>query len=477
MNRSVLRMLRGLVWLVAILCAWKLRWTVVSESQASAGDGLQYFQLTQTIKLFHRFAYLPSLPLTFTRLPGYPLFLALIQPARMVGLEEHLIWASRANVMLDLATALLVAAIGRRLRMGQLAQLLGFAAVIVSPPLFMLSTHALSEPLVTCLLTLAVYLALWAKDAQTSGAKDHLALLTGFTLGLAQLVRVDSLLVIPAVLLLLWLAATGSRQRLRLWALCLGVCSVTFAPWPLRNLRLFGSPHFGGSPWIDQDGSPLRLGMMRWYQTWATGRTDGEGFDLFLVARHAPLPPTRPNVITPLMYDDAAERSELVQICSQYSQEGLSPAVDKRFYRLALRRLVRHPFRVLVVLPLRRLVTLWSPMPPYEMGIRSALLHLPDARERWDRFGSMLLLLSLAGACFALSEPGKRRWVAALWLVPVLRSGAFVYLHPIPLQRYFVEALPIVLLFSGYALAWPIARLQELLSVMVRRSDCSEPSL
>ena len=76
MNRSVLRMLRGLVWLVAILCAWKLRWTVVSESQASAGDGLQYFQLTQTIKLFHRFAYLPSLPLTFTRLPGYPLFLA-----------------------------------------------------------------------------------------------------------------------------------------------------------------------------------------------------------------------------------------------------------------------------------------------------------------------------------------------------------------------------------------------------------------
>ena len=52
---------------------------------------------------------LPSLPLTFTRLPGYPLFLALIQPARMVGLEEHLIWASRANVMLDLATALLVA--------------------------------------------------------------------------------------------------------------------------------------------------------------------------------------------------------------------------------------------------------------------------------------------------------------------------------------------------------------------------------
>lgn len=477
MSQHVLRGLRSLVWLVAIVCAWKIRWTVAGESQSSAGDGLQYFQLTQTIKLVHRFAYQPSLPLTFTRLPGYPLFLALIQPSRFLGLEEHLIMASRANVVLDLITALLVAAIGRRLQMGQLAQLLGFFAVIVSPPLLMLSTHGLCEPLVTCLLTLAVYLALSAKDVQASLGKDHLALLAGVVLGLAQLVRVDTLLAIPAVLVLLGLGVAGQRQRARLCLLCLVGWAVAFAPWPLRNLRLFGAPHIGGSPWIDQDGAPLRLGMMRWYQTWATGETDGEGFDLFLVARHAPLPPIRPNVITPLMYDDEAERIELAALFDQYCRDGLSQAVDQRFYRLALRRLTQHPVRVLVLLPLRRLQTLWSPMPPYEMGIKSPLLRLPELRERWDRFGSMLLVLSLAGACFALSEPRKRRWVLALWLVPVVRSGAFVFLHPIPLQRYFVEAMPILLLFSGYALAWPIARLRELLSVMVQRSACSEPDL
>lgn len=477
MNRSVLRMLRGLLWLIAILCAWKLRMTVVGESQASAGDGLQYFQLAQTVKLFRRFAYLPSLPLTYTRLPGYPLFLALIQPARLVGLEEHLILATRANAVLDLITALLVAAIGRRLGMGQLAQLLGFGAVIVSPPLLMLSTHGLSEPLVTCLLTFAVYLALSVHDAKTSQSKDQRTLLAGLLLGLAQLVRVDAVLGIPAVLVLIAIGASDRSQRIRLCALCLVVWAVTFAPWPLRNLRLFGSPHFGGSPWIDQEGSPLRLGMMRWYQTWATGQTDGEGFDLFLVARHAPLPPHRPNVITPLMYDDEAERTELASLFDKYNREGLSPAVDRQFYRLAAKRLVRHPVRVLVLLPLRRLQTLWSPMPPYEMGIKSSLLRLPELRARWDRLDSMLLFLSLAGTCFALSEPNKRRWVVALWLIPLVRSGAFVYLHPIPLQRYFVEAMPIVLLFSGYALAWPLARLRELLSVMVRRSACSEPTL
>ena len=71
----------------------------------------------------------------------------------------------------------------------------------------------------------------------------------------------------------------------------------------------------------------------------------------------------------------------------------------------------------------------------------------------------------------------QRRWAAALLLIPLVRSLVFAFLLPIPLQRYFVEAIPVLLLFSGYALAWPIARLQELLSVMVRRSDCSEPSL
>ena len=472
-----LLILRGLLWLAAILIALKLRLIVVGESQSSAGDGIQYYQLSQVLRLEHRFAYSPGAPLTFTRLPGYPLFLALLAPGRPIDLATHLIMATRANALLDVGSALVVAAMARRLGMGMLAQLLGFGAVVVSPPMLMLSTFGLSESLVTFLLTLAVYLALRVKDAPTSAHKRRSAIAAGILLGLSQLIRVDALLVIPSLLMLFGLLQGSWQKRLSLMGLCLGLAALTFAPWPLRNLRLFRATYAGGVPWIDQEGVPLRLGMMRWYQTWATGRQDGEGFDLFLVARHAPLPPSRPNVITPVMYEDERERQRLAALFDKYCREGLSPAVDQQFYRLAWQRFKHRPFRILVELPLVRLKTLWSPMPTYEMGIHSTLLRLPEERERWDRFGSLLLLLSVAGVCFALSEPHKRRWVLALVLIPIVRSVAFVYLHPIPLQRYFVEAMPVLLLFSGYALAWPIDRLCELLSVLVNRSSTSEPSL
>ncbi len=476
MKRGGLLILRGLVWLTVILLALKLRLIIVGESQSSAGDGIQYYQLSQVLRSEHRFAYLPGAPLTFTRLPGYPLFLALLAPAQPIDLPTHLILATRTNALLDVGSGLVVALMASRLGMGLLAQLLGFGAVILSPPLFMLSTFGLSESLVTFLLTLTVYLALGVKDSSTWAHKQWSAIGAGVLLGLSQLIRVDALLVIPSLLLLFWSVEGPRRKRLALMGLCLGMAALTFAPWPLRNLRLFRATYAGGVPWIDQGGVPLRLGMMRWYQTWATGRQDGEGFDLFLVARHAPLPPSRPNVITPVMYEDERERQRLAALFDKYCREGLSPEVDRQFYRLAWQRFKRRPFRVLVELPLVRLRTLWSPMPPYEMGIKSTLLRLPEERERWDRFGSLLLLLSVAGACFALSEPNKRRWVLALVLVPVVRSVAFVYLHPIPLQRYFVEAMPVMLLFSGYALAWPIERIRELLSVLVNRSASSEPS-
>ena len=172
MKRGGLLILRGLVWLTVILLALNLRLIIVGESQSSAGDGIQYYQLSQVLRSEHRFAYLPGAPLTFTRLPGYPLFLALLAPAQPIDLPTHLILATRTNALLDVGSGLVVALMASRLGMGLLAQLLGFGAVILSPPLFMLSTFGLSESLVTFLLTLTVYLALRIKDSSTWAHKQ-----------------------------------------------------------------------------------------------------------------------------------------------------------------------------------------------------------------------------------------------------------------------------------------------------------------
>jgi 4-amino-4-deoxy-L-arabinose transferase-like glycosyltransferase len=98
------------------------------------------------------------------------------------------------------------------------------------PTMFMLSALGLCESLVTFLLTMAMYLAVRTRGSDPS--KRWLwAALAGLFLGLAQLVRVDSLFSIPAVLAVLGLTAASWRERWQSWVLCLGVAALCFAPW------------------------------------------------------------------------------------------------------------------------------------------------------------------------------------------------------------------------------------------------------
>ena len=99
-----------------IAAALLFRLAVVSSYQAPAGDGLQYFKLSHELRQNRRFAYAPPpAPLAFTRLPGYPLFLAFIaQPSLPLTLEQHLLWATRWNALLDVASGVLIFAILRK---------------------------------------------------------------------------------------------------------------------------------------------------------------------------------------------------------------------------------------------------------------------------------------------------------------------------------------------------------------------------
>ncbi len=455
------------LWLMLVGLALWLRLSLVTEFHSAAGDSVQYHQLAQELRHAGRFAYGPEPePLTWTRSPGYPAFLALLSPARPLSLPEQMVVATRANAVLDVGTALLVAAMSRLLGLRLLAQLFGFGAVVLMPPMFMLASVGLSESLVTFLLALATALTMAARQ---SDRPKFWTVAASMVLGLALYVRLDAVLTLPALLLLLWVSSRPRSQRVALVLLCLGITTLTYAPWPLRSWRAFGVVHVGSSPWIDAQGVPLPMGMMRWTQTWATGRVDGEGYCFLAAALHRPLPPSRPNIILPTMYDDEAERQRLVALYNQYSQEGLSPAVDSAFYALAAERLRRHPLRTLVVLPLYRIRTQWSPMPSYELAMRSKLLGLPTRRADWNRFGSLLLLLSLLGASMSMVDRQRRGTTLALLAIPFVRSVVFAYLHPIPLQRYFVEAIPVLLVFSGYALAWPLLRLYELLRIPLSR--------
>lgn len=436
---------------------------VLASYRASAGDGLQYYQLAQSLRLDGRLAFArPPAPLAHGRLPGYPLFLAALtavggtaagrgaEGREPLTLASHLRWATGANLVLDggsaLLTALLLARFGQRRRVALAAGLL----VLVCPVLVFLSAYGLSESLATFLTVAALTLALLAVgEPRARRCPVGACFLAGAVAGLGLLVRVDALTTLPAA----WLAFRllgGARWRRLVLAHALGVLLV-FAPWPLRNLLHIGAPHVLGAPWLDQSGRALPLGMMRWMLTFGRG-APGESLLILRVAESQALDPRDPGVLTPTMYDTQEERARIAALYAYYNRWGLA-AADWQFSALARTRLQRAPLRTLLVLPLQRLRWLWSPLPAHELPMKVAWLGLPEWRWAYDALGVLLLVPGLWGATRLWRQgPRGRALVLVFGAAVVGRSVFYCYAHPFPVQRYLAEAMPALLALSACAL-------------------------
>jgi hypothetical protein len=444
-------------WILMIAAALAFRIAVVASWHAPAGDGIQYYKLSQELWRHGRFAFgpEPQEPI-WSRLPGYPLFLALVVHGAPVGLDTHLRRATVANALLDVGTALLMASLLARRRSGRGAPELTFALVIFCPLVLFLSCYGLTESLATFLGALEVWLAARAAE------RGSLALIAaaGLTGGVAQMVRVDMLGFVPVVLVL-WLGATAiPRRRIAAGAGLFALAfALGFAPWPLRNQLRFGEPHPMGTEWIAQDGSPLPTGMLRWMRSWS-GNRPGEAYPLMMVANRRPLDPNKRGELLDVMFDDEAERAEVTALYRRYDAERLSPDVDAGFAQLARERARKHPLRQYVGLPFLRMITLWSPVPSYELPMRSALLWLPRLRVLYDIVLMLLLAASVAGV--ALLFRRDRTLATALVVGVVVRTFAIAYEHPFPTQRYQAELLPLLMVAAAVALSAGVERLRKL---------------
>lgn len=428
-------------WLALALVAAALgfRLLLVDDWRAPAGDGLQYYALSQSLLRDHRLAFAPPpAPPQYARLPGYPLFLAAVVHRAPASLGQHLRRATLANVFLDLGTAALVFFMLRRRRHGRADAWAGFVAVASCPILAFLCCYGLSESLATFLTTLVLFCALqpgW-----------RWALAGGAALGALQLVRIDGGIIVPAAALAIYVTDRAWPDRL-LRAGAFGVAAlVVFAPWPLRNLHQFGAAHPEGTYWMRQDGTPLPMGMMQWMRSYGTGAW-GEDYNLMSVANDAPMQIERPGIVLPVMYDDARERAEVVAAFQLYNRERFSPRVDAEFMRLAAERRQRHPFRYWVGLPLRRLVAEWKAMPEWELPMRAPRFGLPAERAHWVTYEQLLFALALLGAALLVRRDGAL--VAVVVTAVAARSLLHAIAHPFPVERYLVESFPALLMLSG----------------------------
>jgi 4-amino-4-deoxy-L-arabinose transferase-like glycosyltransferase len=436
----------GAIALAVVGGALAFRLAVVNSWHAPAGDGLQYYALSQTIEADHRFAFGANKPPQYSRLPGYPLFLAAVVHEAPTPLHTHLWKATMANALLDVATALLVFLIVRDRRLCLGAATAAFVAVIVCPMLLFLSCYGLSESLATFLTTLTLFLAL--RDGR------RWALAAGAAFGLLQLTRIDGFALLPALALALYFGARAWRERLVRAALFAVAAVVVFSPWPIRNMVRFGAPHFEGTAWMRQDGTPLPLGMMRWMRTWGTGEW-GQDFALLKVANDGYLKVDRGGIVLPAMYDNDAERALVVSIFEHYNHGGLTPTVDAEFERLAQIRKQQSLYRYYVKLPLLRLRAEWTPMVEWELPMRTRVLHLPASRHLYDIFERVLFALALLGA--AMLARRDARFVAIIVAVVGARAALHAFAHPFPVERYMVESFPAMMALTGCGVMLPIA--------------------
>lgn len=433
-------------WIAAGLLGLGLwfRLAVIASWHAPAGDGMDYYALSQELRREGRYAYGPApQPLSYARMPGYPLFLAYVAVRQApVSLEDHLTRATRANVLCDLGTALLVFLLIRRLGWGPGAALLGLGLVILCPQLFLLSCYGLGESLATFLGLLELYLGVLALGVPARRVLVYAAL-AGVCAGLGELVRADAFTMAAAVLLAL--LTQRSRGAVAVFALA---AVLVYAPWPVRNLVRFGHPYPAAAYNRTRDGTPLPGGFFLWARTWGSGE-EGEAYPDLLLAMNRDLDPRRPAVLFPAMYDDAEERERVAELFRRYNRERLSPSVDEGFRRLACERLRRHPLRTLVTLPLRRIYHLWAPVDEAELPMRSALLKLPRHRAAFGWFSGAVYGLAFFGALLLLRR--QRRLAAVLLSCIAARSLLIGYVIPMGVtQRLLVEVMPVLLLLAVY---------------------------
>lgn len=423
-----------------------------------AGDGQQYYALSQELARSGRFAFgPPPAPLSYTRMPGYPLFLSFVavRQARL-PLEQHLRRATRANVMLSAATAVLVMLVLRR-RWGVGAGLFGLAATLFSPLLLRVAGYGLSETLATFLSTAELFLALaMARTLGKGGRALGWAALSGLVAGMAQLVRADAITFAPAVgLALLW-ARAPARRRLQAAAMCALGAALVFAPWPARNLLRFGQPHSGAVYIRTQTGAPIPDALFDWERTWASG-APGESYLELVLVIGTTVDTNRPGIIQSTMYDSEEERQRLVALFQRYVREGWSREVVCGFQQLARERMRHHSLRTFVVLPLKRILHLWSPVPEWELPLRVSWLGLPQQRVWFDVVDGALLALALVGAA-GMWRAGRgtamRRLAALLLTCLATRTALFGYAVPTVITpRYLVEGVPYLIILAGYAAA------------------------
>jgi hypothetical protein len=452
-----------------------LRLLFVLKFPAASGDTVLYEQYATNWLKLGKFAMDingVATPVDL-RMPGYPAFLAIVYALTGRTGESARMAVMLAQVLVDLATCLVIAALAALLARlcGQamksrrvflfalwLAALCPFTANYVSVPLTEVWAVLLTAAASFLLVLLAA--SVTGNAVSLPGGRElqesdtwKVAALAGLIVGVGALMRPETplLLITSFVALAFWMFPRGELKRwLSLCAVMGFACALPLLPWAIRNavtLHEF-------QPLAPKDTTlPSELdpkGFMAWERTWLYRVRDN-----YLVAWKLNDEEIRMEDIPDSAFDTPEERERVAAILETYTDEITWTAEeDAVFAQLARDRTSRHPLRTYLWIPLRRAGRIWFTPRIELLPISGHVFPLAYQREE-DPVDQQLTILFFLGNVFyvvmALWGAGKvwrcpaaRPTLTVLILYVMVRT-AFLTTLETPEPRYVLVCFPVLL--------------------------------
>jgi 4-amino-4-deoxy-L-arabinose transferase-like glycosyltransferase len=406
---------------------------------------------------------------TFSRLPGYPAFLAAIFAVFGWGNFRAVLLI---QVLFDLGTCFLIADLARRMFSARAAKA-AFVLAALCPFLANYAAAALTETLEIFFTALALDLAVcgFADLRRESGAKKLSAsefavwLLCGLSIGTCILLRPDGGILFAAIggycfwLLLRSMFSKratvyGARGVLPLLRVGLILSIGAFSPlvpWTLRNLHTMHRFEPLAPRYANDSDELVMSGFNRWTKTWIAEYTSvqeiywkvpGDALDITRMPNRA--------------FDSPQQRLETEQILADYNQNhDVTPELDARFAALAAGRIHAAPLRYYVVLPSMRIADMW-------LRPRTELL---ASDPRWWEFNDdpvwltvsivfgLVNLAYVVAAAAGLLLRARELFGIGLFVLFLLLRSLFLGTLENPEPRYTLECYPVVIIMAAAFLA------------------------
>src|SRR5215469_2033022 len=347
---------------VAVFAGFALRIFLVLRFPATgSGDSPFYIQLAQNWLKNGTYGAVIDGRITPVdiRVPGYPAFLAAI--FAIAGNSQRAVML--AQVLVDLATCVLIALIAARLAPANSRARVAIAGLWLAglcPFTANYTAAILTETLVTLLTALALLLVLEAhagEFAPVAVSSSQMTIspwfLAGIIGGLGALVRPETPLLLVAaglVLLARWWRPVDWAKLARASVL-MGVGLVLpLLPWAARNWRTLHEAQFLAPRYANLPGEFVPLGFNAWTRTWLWRYGD-----VYLVSWKLGDEPISPESIPASAFDSPEERDCVADLLEPYNDTLTpTPETDRGFSEIARERTARRPLRTYVEIPLLR---------------------------------------------------------------------------------------------------------------------------